>query len=265
MTPAPRTNPRDTALWLLDEGLWPVPTYGKRPIGKGWGLERPDRNRVFSVYRRYRDAGVGIALGPSAGVIDVEVDDEHQARPVLDRLSLPPTLAWNSPRGAHRLYRWDDRILGLGLASVVHIGGVEVRMGGASKQLVSVCPPSVGRQWSGDWDILPFPDPLLRELGRKRMEPVRRTFVNGGVTNRYAAAALRNESANVRAAVEGTRNNALFRAAFNLGQLVGAGFIGRGDVEAELADAALSVGLGERETVRTIRSGIDTGIDKPRR
>lgn len=265
MTPAPRTNPRDTALWLLDEGLWPVPTIGKRPIGKGWGLERTVRARMLSVYRRHRDAGVGIALGPSAGVIDVEVDDEAKAEPLLDRLSLPRTLAWRSPRGAHRLYRWDDRLPELGLPAVVHLGGLEVRMGGASKQLVSVCPPSSGREWSDDWDILPFPAALLEELGRRRRQPVRRTLIGGSVTSRYAEAALRGESANVRAAGDGTRNNTLFRAAFNLGQLVGAGLIGRADVEAELFDAAISVGLGEREVFGTLKSGLDAGVEKPRR
>lgn len=265
MTPAPRTSPRDTALWLLDEGLWPVPTYGKRPIGKGWGLERPDRARVFSVYRRHRNAGVGIALGPTAGVVDIEVDDETEAGPILARLALPPTLAWRSPRGAHRVYRWDDQIAGLRLPAVVHLGGLEIRMGGASKQLASVCPPSSGREWSGDWDILPFPEPLLKELGKTRREPARRIVVSRSFTSRYAAAALRGESANVRASVDGTRNNTLFRAAFNLGQLIGAGLIGRGAVESELADAALSVGLGEREILRTLESGIEAGIENPRR
>ena len=265
MTPAPRTNPRDTAPLAPRRGPLAGRDLWEAPIGKGWGLKRPDRARMISVYRYHRNAGVGIALGPSAGVIDVEVDDEKEAGPILARLSLPQTLAWTSPRGAHRLYRWDARLPGLGLPAVMHLGGLEIRMGGASKQLVSVCPPSSGREWSGDWNILPFPDPLLAVLGGTRRQPVRRTVVPERVTSRYAAAALRGESANVRAAVDGTRNNTLFRAAFNLGQLVGAGLIGRGGVESELIDAALSVGLGEREVLRTLKSGMDAGIEKPRR
>ena len=80
-----------------------------------------------------------------------------------------------------------------------------------------------------------------------------------------SSALIVREGNNVRAAVDGTRNNTLFRAAFNLGQLVGAGLIGRGGVESELIDAALSVGLGEREVLRTLKSGMDAGIEKPRR
>ena len=82
--------------------------------------------------------------------------------------------------------------------------------------------------------------------------------------NRYAAAALAGELGKVRAAQEGDRNKTLNSAAFAMGQLVGAGALTRGDVESELTAAALAVGLGERETTATIRSGLDDGTAEPR-
>lgn len=80
----------------------------------------------------------------------------------------------------------------------------------------------------------------------------------------YAAAALRAELGALVRAPEGTRNNQLNAAAFSLGQLVGAGALDRSDVEAALEDAARAVGLSERETVGTIRSGVEAGMEKPR-
>ena len=78
------------------------------------------------------------------------------------------------------------------------------------------------------------------------------------------AAALRAESARVRAAPVGTRNSTLNRAAFNLGQLVAAAMVARDVVEAELEAAAADSGLPDREIARTIRSGLEAGMQNPR-
>src|SRR5262249_58390245 len=59
----------------------------------------------------------------------------------------------------------------------------------------------------------------------------------------YARAALREEVRSVRSAEPGGRNDSVNRAAFSLGQLVGAGELQRGLVEAELYSAAVSNGL----------------------
>lgn len=265
MHPAPKRGALPTALWLLRNSLWPVPIEpaGKRPIGKGWGEERIDRDRLTAVFGSRRGIGVGIALGPEPGVIDVEADDPAAAELLH---SLPPSLGWSSARGEHRLYRWSDQLKQAGPA-VLHVGGAELRLGGEGKQLVSVCPPTVGtdrrcRRWNGCWEVAPFPEELLRKLERpaSRQEPTDR----GCVGNRYAAAALRRESRAVRSALEGTRNETLNKAAFSLGQLISMGLIDRSTVEAELLDAALEAGLGEREILTTLRSGIEAGIARPR-
>lgn len=53
-------------------------------------------------------------------------------------------------------------------------------------------------------------------------------------------------------------------SAFALGQLIGAGGLDRGEVETQLANVAQLIGLGERETRATIRSGLDAGMKEPR-
>jgi hypothetical protein len=41
---------------------------------------------LFAIFRRHPRAGVGVVLGPAAGVVDLEIDDRQQARPLLTEL-----------------------------------------------------------------------------------------------------------------------------------------------------------------------------------
>lgn len=284
MWPAPKRGALPTALWLLRSGFWPVVISarsdplaggpGKSPVGRGWGVRRATRDGLISTFARHTGAGVGIALGPAAGILDIEVDDPVAAAPVLERLGLAPTLGWESARGSHRIFSWDERLGAVTDKAVVYLAGgaVELRLGAVGKQLVAVCPPTVGtdrkrRRWNGVWELAPFPERVLVEIERGTAASAARERgppADSGTAGPYAAAALRAEASLVREAREGTRNRTLNRAAFNLGQLVGAGLIARATVEAELAAAAAEAGLPERETAATIRSGLEAGISKPR-
>jgi len=75
---------------------------------------------------------------------------------------------------------------------------------------------------------------------------------------------LRAETSRVAAAVPGTRNDTLNRAAFSLGQLVAAGLLLPIPVITSLIDAAMHAGLPEEEAIRTVRSGMAGGARKPR-
>lgn len=286
MRPAPKRGALPTALWLLRSGLWPVAisaqsdthagSPGKSPIGRAWGQTRATREKLLATFARHNGAGVGIALGPEAGVVDLEVDDPEQAAPLLKRLVLPETLGWRSARGDHRLYGWERRLPELTSKAIVYLagGGVELRLGGAGKQVVAVCPPTVGsdrrrRRWNGVWEVAPLPACLLDEIARGRIDATDRRPVvlppSGHGAVPYAAAALAAEAELVRSAPPGTRNRTLNRAAFSLGQLVGMGTLDRSVVEAELAAAARDSGLPEGEVASTLQSGIEAGIRTPRR
>jgi hypothetical protein len=80
----------------------------------------------------------------------------------------------------------------------------------------------------------------------------------------WAEAALADELAKMAMATEGTRNNTLNRAAYALGQIVGAGYLTRTEVEQGLYRAGLLTGLSESETWATINSGIAAGLKRPR-
>jgi hypothetical protein len=80
----------------------------------------------------------------------------------------------------------------------------------------------------------------------------------------YALAALTGELENVLAAAPGQRNDTLNRAAFALGQLVGAQLLDETIARDELVSAAGRVGLPRTEAERTITSGLAAGTRHPR-
>ena len=84
----------------------------------------------------------------------------------------------------------------------------------------------------------------------------------------YANRALEAECAKVANVAEGGRNDALNIASFSVGTLVGAGWISRNVCENHLFDAARACGLlkgdGFQSVRKTINSGLEAGIQKPR-
>src|SRR5262245_24839929 len=99
----------DTAVELLLRfGLWPVPIQpgGKAPIGESWGTTRPTERALGAMYAQCPRAGVGLLLGPEAGIIDIECDGP-EGQDSLARLmdgELVLTLGWSSLRGPHHIF-----------------------------------------------------------------------------------------------------------------------------------------------------------------
>lgn len=94
-----------------------------------------------------------------------------------------------------------------------------------------------------------------------RTQPPTRT---GASSDRYVEAAFTAEVDAVRDATPGTRNDQLNRAAFSLGQLVAAGRLDKQHVSGQLFRAGVAAGLGEREALATIDSGLRAGAACPR-
>jgi len=81
----------------------------------------------------------------------------------------------------------------------------------------------------------------------------------------YVRGAVRRTLDHLAAARPGERNTALLGAAVSLGQLAAGGALSEEEVIEALTPQALAIGLGERETARTIRSGLRYGACTPRR
>ena len=147
--------------------------------------------------------------------------------------------------------------------------GIDVRGDGG----YVIAPPS--RHASGNlyrWNTPPDELPrlpgwllgLMRAPGRVRSSEMRDPIRLDEALSAWARVALDGEADRVRSAPNGSRNSTLNRAAFSLGQIVGAGVLDASTVEQVLGDSALASGLGEREAFLTIRSGLRAGLDHPR-
>jgi hypothetical protein len=110
-------------------------------------------------------------------------------------------------------------------------------------------------------------------LGREYAQGRRKTHQEGagqpadGDYAAYAQKAMVDELAKLAQtpAHKPGRNNQLNKSAKALGELVGAGVLDRGSVEAALHGVAVSIGLTETEIRATIRSGIEAGLKDPRK
>ncbi len=247
---------------------WP----GKHPRLVGWPrLASTDPARVRGWWRRWPEAGVGMAAGARFDVLDV--DGEQGVVALRAALHIAPQehpgpVARSGGGGWHLLYAPSGLGNRAGLAA-----GLDWRGRGG----LIVAPPS--RHASGGhytWArpltaVLPeVPDELRRLLDPPAGPAIPPPAgLAAGRTAAWARGALRRERAAVAAARRGGRgrpgrNHTLNRAAFRLGQLVTAGLLDAATVTAELLAAADDCGLGQREARATIASGLAGATRKPR-
>ena len=109
-----------------------------------------------------------------------------------------------------------------------------------------------------------FSDVLFKRTYEPAELPAPENVATAGDAERYALQALASEMEAVSTAAPGTRNHTLNVAAYNLGQLVGAGHLNAATVIQNLTVAALAVGLDRAEILPTISSGLGEGQKKPR-
>lgn len=141
-----------------------------------------------------------------------------------------------------------------------------------------VCPPSTRPQGAyvarRHGPIRPAPRWLLEALAavgkvpswrpRPSAAPAPALPDGAGRRHAYVFRAVEGEVQRVLDATEGTRNVTLNRAAFSLGQLVGAGLLDADAAAGALLTAAGAAGLPEREAAATVRSGLRAGAQHPR-
>ena len=121
------------------------PTPGKHPSGgSDWQHratdEEADLAHWFEAIEEHTRINVGVRLGPTSGIIDVEYDSDD-AKKALEKYGLDQidTPAYSSGRGVHRIFQHEDWMPDSG---VVKVEGIEVRIGGGGKASQSVIPPS---------------------------------------------------------------------------------------------------------------------------
>jgi hypothetical protein len=237
---------------------------------------------LFMIVRWWQwrpNANVGIHVGDS-GLVVVDIDPRHGGRvdslPLSEADRITPTVITGGG-GLHLYYRAP---IGLNISNSNQLlpPGIDVRAGVS----YVVAPPSEhesGRRYAwlldrAPWEVrlLPLPAALVPMLKirdwpvqkRKDSSPVSPMPVAQATRHPYVQSALQRELNKLIHSPQGRRNITLNEVAFNLGQFVQADLLDRSEVEALLTKIALSIGLGERETLATINSGLRAGTANPR-
>jgi Bifunctional DNA primase/polymerase, N-terminal len=247
---------------------------GKHPrIGGGFTNAATTAGEIEQWWRRWPNANIGIRTGAASGIVVIDIDTRHGGmRSLTELMRRHDPLPADTPRvrtgsgGWHLFFRHPGSPVP---NSAGRLGpGVDVRGDGG----YVIAPPS--RHVSGRayrWEI--GPDRLgdlpgwLHNLAVPQRSPVR-SFDEPIRVDRavgaWARSALDGERHRVATAADGTRNATLNRAAFSLGQIVGAGVLDEYTVETALVAGAMAAGLSEREALATIRSGMRAGTQHPR-
>ena len=248
-----------------------TPLNGKRPTLHSW-QERP-RETLEEALAWAEKGNVGLRTGKASGgtyVIDKDPGSD------VSGLNLPKTVTARTgrPDAFHFFFHHDGTIGNSNGRLGPHI---DVRGDGGQVVFPGSVHPETGMRYEWvegrePWSIpvaeLPahiiamLQGPPRPQGGSERHAP--RPPSAPGLSDPYAAKAMRDEIAAVASATEGARNHTLNRAAFSLGTLIGAGCLDRAEVEAALREAAHSAGLNGHEVEATVRSGIESGMKHPR-
>jgi len=274
MSPQPQAgtppNALDVALEYARKGLpvFPCSPLDKKPLTPhGFKDATTDEAQIRAWWGGWPNAMIAAPTGPASGVwaLDPDVDPVKQLDgiAVLNQLvaqhgPLPQTLTSITPRGGkHLFFAWDPNVDIRNSESKVG-PGIDVRGNGG----YVILPPSRnGTGGAYQWDpnsprtFAPAPPWLIMLAKAKKVSA-------------YAKAALERECKTVAAALPGTRNSTLNKAAFNLGQLIGGGALDELDVRDRLFEAAeicrLVADDGATQAWATIDSGITAGKKQPR-
>lgn len=143
------------------------------------GLKEASRSpdRIWTWWRRWPDANIGIRTGQESGLVVLDVDLQHGGEASLDALEasydrLPPTLTAHSGGGGRHLYFLHPGRRVSNSASLGGFAGLDMRGDGG----YIVAPPSLhqgGQRYT--WEEPPRPlaalPPWLQELLTRQREP----------------------------------------------------------------------------------------------
>jgi len=258
----------DAALEL--SGLAPVfPCKGKQPRTEhGYKDGSTDSRQVADWWQAWPDANVALVTGDLI-VIDVDGPEGSQSLEALEAQHepLPPTLSASTGRGVHRYYRCPEGIKIGNSAGKLGVG-LDVRGKGG----YVIAPPSIhenGKRYEWIAEGVPIADlpewiaEILKPRERQQGDVVA-IRPTGDADRRIALVALEREAQIVRVAPDGTRNDTLNKAAYNLGQLAANGSITESEITEQLVAAAEAANLPSHEIESALSSGLKAGLAAPR-
>ena len=279
-------NTRAVALRILEMGGHPVRVHrhSKKPLAAHWPELTYTEADVIEHFKLCEN--VGIKLGAQGGwIVDVDIDSVKALPIALD--VLPPTFRYGreSKRSSHYLYRVTrplmfgkldrevDKVAGDG-DKKAHI---ELRSTGHQ----SLFPGSVhesGELYEVEADIpiaeiephelLHAFDEVARRAGwipesKEARQPVTRTVTPSVTSTRYGKTPAREELSRLANTPDGERNDTLNDVTFRLAQLVDLQLLPESIMD-DVRNVALSIGLGDTEVTKTMKSARKSAARKPR-
>jgi hypothetical protein len=287
-------NLRAWALHFATRGwhVFPItPGAKKPPVVDRWETRASTDPDQIHRWWHHTPHTIGIATGPSRLVV-VDLDTPKHGQPAPDRwatlgistgtgvlrvlarqrnTTVTPTYAVTTPSGGWHLYytaptgvalRNTHDVIGWKIDTRAH-GGYVIAAG---------CPvASGGYELIDDRDPVELPGWLHQALTSKPPTALSMSAETVAANpSGYTSAAVRGEVQRVRTAPPGQHNAVLCRAAYALGQLVGARLLDYATARAELSTAASAL-IGAdcdctpAEVTRVIAAGLTAGTRNPRR
>ena len=230
----------EAALAFASRGFRIVPNRPKtkKPIVSDWPSQASTDPEVIRGWFRANPRGlnIGIALGPTSKIIDIEADSEEAEKTYFELFGedAPVVPTWKSSRGKHRLFRWTGDLPEPD-KNLFKIGDLEFRTGNGSEGAQSIVPPSrhqsgVSYEWLVGLDEaepVPIPPAVLARI-RARLGCIGKPEAGGLVLQ---VAVPVEDLATAAGASQGGRHTTALR-------LIGAA-IGRGGDPAEVARQAV--------------------------
>lgn len=256
-------------LYSFGFSVFPVPRGSKRSVVR-WNkyrVERASQNELSVWCNCVSNAA--IATGEISGVIVLDTDSD-EADQAAKKLGVPPTPCARTGKGTHYYFEWPGHEIGNFAGK---LPGCDLRGdGGYVLAPGSLHPNGEIYRWLVSPNDVPFaPAPQwLLDLASKPVPPYPppaaplMPIPHVEISDAYVQAAFDGELERLRNAAVGQRNNTLNLCSFALGQLVGAGVLGEHEVEQCLYQTAREIGLTHKETIDSLRSGLNAGKLKPR-
>ena len=121
-----------------------------------------------------------------------------------------------------------------------------------------------------NWDTTPLPPPTEEEIEAGKTAERKRPqgdieFKVTDKTTPYGKKALEEECKRILDALDGQRNNTIFKASATIGELVAGGEVAESDAVSALEDAATTIGDDYQRDVQTVANGLLAGASSPRK
>jgi len=191
----------------------------------------------------------------------LDVDGEEGKASLSQLGELPKTPCVRTSKGHHYYFRHPGGRIG---NSVGLLPGLDIRGdGGYVIAPPSTHPTGTKYEWEAslqEMPLAPVPERLLGLTTKKERKPSTPTPSFAEAMSRSVKAAVDQIIGGLSQKTQGTRNDALNKAAFRLGQFIGHDQVDRGWAEAILTNVGIHIGLTAAETHATIESGMSAGI-----